>query len=81
VSYTDVWNTVTAPTYAPLTGRVTSVSTTPAGGSASVQSFTYDQDGKVELVKLDGITVADPVYANNQLLQSVSYLNGTSLFA
>lgn len=80
-SYTDVWNTVTVPSYEPLTGRVTSVSTTPAGGAASVQSFTYDLDGKVELFKLDGVTYADPVYASNQLLQSVSYLNGTSLSA
>ncbi|MBX3100119.1 MAG: VCBS repeat-containing protein [Salinibacterium sp.] len=81
VSYTDVWNTVTTPSYAALTGRVTSVSTTPPGGVASVQAFEYDLDGKVELVKLDGVTYADPVYASNQLLQSVSYLNGTSLSA
>lgn len=81
VSSTDVWNTVTIPIYEALTGRVTSVSTTPAGGTASVQSFTYDLDGKVELMKLDGTTFADPVYATNQLLQSVAYSNGTSLSA
>jgi RHS repeat-associated protein len=79
VSSTDVWNTVATPTYEALTGRVTSVSTIPAGGTASVQSFTYDLDGKVELMKLDGTTFADPVYAANQLLQSVAYSNGTSL--
>jgi hypothetical protein len=44
-----------------------------------VQAFTYDLDGKVESVALDGTTIADPVYASSQLLQSVSYLNGTSL--
>ncbi|MEP6479351.1 MAG: FG-GAP-like repeat-containing protein, partial [Rhodoglobus sp.] len=79
VSYTDVWGTVTTPTYEALTGRVTSVSTTPAGGAATVQAFTYDLDGKAETVKLDGTLVADPVYASNQLLQSVAYVNGTSL--
>ena len=78
-TYTDVWGTVTTPTYAAQTGRVTSVSTTPPGGAASVQSFVYDLDGKVEQVKLDGTVYADPTYASNQLLQSVSYLNGTSL--
>jgi RHS repeat-associated protein len=80
-SYTDVWNTVTTPTYEARTGRVLSVSTTPSGGSASVQSFTYDLDGKVELFKVDGTTFADPSYASSQLLQSVTYLNGTSLSA
>jgi RHS repeat-associated protein len=79
ISSTDVWNTVTTPTYEALTGRVLSVSTTPAGGTASVQSFVYDLDGKVESVSLDGTVIADPVYAANQLLQSVSYLNGTTL--
>ncbi|MFM9876579.1 MAG: PA14 domain-containing protein, partial [Rhodoglobus sp.] len=79
VSSTDVWGTVTTPTYEVKTGRVLSVSTTPPGGTASVQVFTYDLDGKVETVKLDGSVIADPVYASNQLLQSVSYLNGSSL--
>ena len=32
-------------------------------------------------VDYDGTRVADPVYASNQLLQSVSYLNGSSLSA
>lgn len=80
-SYTDVWNTVTTPAYESRTGRVLSVSTTPPGGAASVQAFTYDLDGKVELFKLDGVTYADPVYGSDKLLQSVSYLNGTSLSA
>jgi len=81
-SYTDVWNTVTNAVFAPQIGRVTSIATTPPGGSASVQSFLYDLDGKVEQVKVDGVVYADPVYATNQLLQSVSYLqNGTSLSA
>jgi large repetitive protein len=57
----------------------TSVTTIAVGSAASVQSFTYDLDGKVESVALDGIVIADPVYAASQLLQSVSYSNGTSL--
>jgi RHS repeat-associated protein len=76
-SYTDVWGTVTAPTYDPHTGRVTST-TTVIGTSSSTQTFEYDLDGKVELVKLDGATIADPHYANG-LLGSVDYANGTSL--
>ena len=80
-TYTDVWNTVTTPTYEARTGRVLSVLTTPPGGASSVESFQYNNDGNTELVKLDGVTYADPVYASNQLLQSVSYLNNTSLSA
>ena len=80
VTYSDVWGTVTTPTYESVTGRVLSTSTVPpGGGAASVQSFTYDLDGKVESVSVDGAVYADPTYAGNQLLQSVSYLNGTSL--
>ena len=74
-----MWGTVTVPTYEAKTGRVLSVSTTPPSGPASVQAFTYDPDGKVETVKLDGTVIADPSYASNQLLQSVAYLNATSL--
>mgnify|MGYP001043091800 CR=1 FL=1 len=80
VSYTDVWDTVTVPTYAALTGRVDSITTTPHNGVASVQSFTYDDDGKVEEVFLDGAKLADPQYEAN-LLTTVGYLNGTSLAA
>jgi len=78
---TDVWGTVTTPTYASQSGRVTSISTTPPGGSAYVQSFEYDLDGKVEKFKLGSEVYADPVYASDQLLQSVTYLNGTQLSA
>ena len=87
VSYTDVFNTVTEPTYEPLIGRVTAVTTTAAGSAAeSTQEFVYDLDGKVESIAvtntalgLDGDVIADPVYATNQLLDSISYLNGTTL--
>jgi large repetitive protein len=78
-SSTDVWGTVTTPTYKPRTGQLDAVSTTPPGGPASVQAFTYDADGKVQTVSLDGTVIADPVYGATQLLDSVNYLNGTSL--
>ncbi len=79
-SYTDVWGTVTTPTYEALTGRVASVSTTSLGGVPSVQSFSYDLDGKVTALFLDAVKYAAPSYDANQLLQSVAYpTNGTSL--
>src|SRR5690606_25223654 len=37
----DVYDTVTIPTYEPLTGRVLSTEVDPAGGDAVVQSFDY----------------------------------------
>ena len=78
VSYSDVWGTVTTPAYEAQTGRVLSVTTTIPGAASSTQVFTYDPDGKIELVKLDGTTIADPTYVNG-LLDSVDYANGTSL--
>ncbi len=81
VSSTDVWGTLTTPAYEPLTGRVMSVTTSPplASDADMVQSFTYDLDGKVETVSLDGDVIADPAYASTQLLDSVAYLNDTTL--
>ncbi|MEQ1736422.1 MAG: hypothetical protein ABL886_08465, partial [Rhodoglobus sp.] len=81
VSSTDVWGTVTTPTYQAKTGRVLSVTVDPAADAAHTQAFTYDHDGKVETFSYDGTVVADPTYASTQLLQSVAYLNGTSLSA
>jgi len=46
-----------------------------------VQSFDYDLDGKVEKFYLDGVEYADPVYGTDQLLASVSYVNGSTLAA
>jgi len=77
-SSTDVWGTVTVPTYAAQTGRVTSVTTT-VGSTNYSQAFTYDVDGKVQTVTVDGQVFADPTYAANQLLESVTYLNGSAL--
>ena len=78
VSSTDVWGTVTAPTYEALTGRVLSTSTTVAGQPAQVQSFTYNVDGQVESVSLDGTVMADPSYSGG-LLTGVTYANGSAL--
>ena len=81
VTSTDVWGTVTTPSYEVKTGRVLSVTVDPAADAAHTQAYTYDHDGKVETVSYDGKVVADPTYASTQLLQSVAYLNGTSLSA
>jgi RHS repeat-associated protein len=79
VSSTDVWGTTSVPAYEPRTGRVLTISVTPPGAGATVQAFSYDADGKVETVSIDGVVAADPSYAATQLLQSVVYSNGTSL--
>jgi RHS repeat-associated protein len=81
VQSTDVWGTTTTPTYDDPGGRLISVTVDPASDTPHTQDFTYDEDGKVLTVDYDGVRVADPVYASNQLLQSVSYLNGSSLSA
>ena len=49
-----------------------------SGAASSTQSFEYDLDGNVELVKLDGTTIADSHYTNG-LLDLATYANGTSL--
>ncbi|SFR72466.1 RHS repeat-associated core domain-containing protein [Microbacterium azadirachtae] len=78
-SYTDVWNTVTTPTYENLTGRVLKVTTTPAGGIASVTDNTYDLDGKVKTVTIDGQQQASVTYDAVQRLASVVYPDGSAL--
>jgi RHS repeat-associated protein len=75
----DYWGTVTTPTYHPVTGRVMSVTVVAESSDDLTQAFTYDADGKVETVSINGDEVADPTYATNQLLQTIEYLNGTSL--
>ena len=85
VTSTDVWGTVTTPTYEAKSGRVTQTTTTTAaaGGSAaqvSVQGFTYDVEGKVEEITLDGAMIADPAYDSlTGLLVKVDYKNKTTL--
>lgn len=72
VSYTDVWGTVTTPTYDPASGRVTQISTTPAGGAASVTAYTYDADGKVKAVTVDGQQLASVTYDALQRLKQIA---------
>jgi len=79
VSYTDVWGTVTTPTYDPASGRVTQISTTPAGGAASVTAYTYDADGKVKTVAVDGQQLASVTYDALQRLKQVAYPDGSAL--
>lgn len=81
VTYSDVWGTNTTASYDPVTGRVTSVSTTaPGASSGNTAAFTYDLDGKVTQEKIDGTVQATPSYDSaTQLLSSVAYGNGSSL--
>ncbi|MGV8911631.1 MAG: PA14 domain-containing protein [Rhodoglobus sp.] len=82
VTYTDVWGTVTTPAYESKTGRVTSVTTVTAGagGVTGKQSFEYDADGKVTVVKHNDVVIATPTYSTaTQLLESIAYSNGSNL--
>ncbi|MCM3778175.1 RHS repeat-associated core domain-containing protein [Microbacterium hydrocarbonoxydans] len=79
MSYTDVWGTVTTPTYDPASGRVTQISTTPAGGVASVTAYSYDADGKVLRVTVDGTPLAGVTYDAVQRLAQVTYPDGSAL--
>lgn len=77
--YTDVWNTVTVPTYQARTGRLLSTTTTPAGAGADTTGFSYDADGKVTSVSVRGSVVATPTYDQMAQLASVVYAGGASL--
>ncbi|KKX97986.1 hypothetical protein AAY78_09610 [Microbacterium sp. Ag1] len=79
MSYTDVWGTVTTPTYDPASGRVTQISTTPASGAASVTAYTYDADGKVKTVTVDGQQLASVTYDALQRLKQIAYPDGSAL--
>ncbi|MBE7955227.1 RHS repeat-associated core domain-containing protein [Microbacterium oxydans] len=79
MSYTDVWGTVTTPTYDPASGRVTQISTTPANGAASVTAYTYDADGKVKTVTVDGQQLASVTYDALQRLKQIAYPDGSAL--
>jgi RHS repeat-associated protein len=80
VESTDVWGTVTVPTYEPVSGRLLSTTTTPPVGAASTTVFTYDLEGKVETVTIDGDLVAAVDYDTiTQRIESVLYGDGTEL--
>ena len=67
--------TLTVPEYEPLTGQLLSVSTTLPDSTVTVQSFEYDADGIVELVRLDGQVIADPHYVDG-ILVGIDYPTG-----
>lgn len=80
VTATDYWQTETVTGYEAKTGRVLSVTTTVVGASPVVQAFEHDPDGKVEKIKLNSVTVADPTYnpTTGELVE-IDYSNGTVL--
>lgn len=86
IAYTDVWDTLTEPEYEPQTGRVLSVVTTAPGQPSTTQTFSYDLDGKVKDITvtntalgMNAEVIADPEYADDQLLESIAYWNGSTL--
>lgn len=78
-SYTDVWGTITTPTYESLTGRMLKATTTGPGVAAAETSFSYDRDGKVTQVSYGGEVYATPEYDARQRLSRVSYRGGAAL--
>jgi RHS repeat-associated protein len=58
---------------------VSQISTTPAGGVASVTAYTYDADGKVLTVTVDGTQLAGVTYDALQRLAQVTYPDGSAL--
>jgi RHS repeat-associated protein len=73
VAYTDALGTVTTTQYDAL-GLPGSVSSTPAGYAARVQTWTYDAAGRVESVAVAGTVVADPTWnLTTGELASVAY--------
>lgn len=78
-SYTDVWGTVTTPTYEALTGRLLKATTTATGIPGTDTEYTYDLDGKTTQVKNAGQVYATPTYDSLQRLSEVTYLGGATL--
>ncbi|TIH31226.1 PA14 domain-containing protein, partial [Subtercola vilae] len=78
VTYTDVWNTVTTPTYNAI-GQVISTSTLANGStSPSVQAATYDPDGKVTQITANGAVIAVPAYGDKTAGINAGQLIGVS---
>nr|WP_244962682.1 PA14 domain-containing protein [Cryobacterium roopkundense] len=80
VQSTDVWGVVTTATYN-LLGQATASQTTVPGQSASATALTYNLDGQVETISVDGTQLADPAYDDFAQLSTVALSNGTSLSA
>ncbi|WP_166784776.1 PA14 domain-containing protein [Cryobacterium sp. TMT2-14] len=77
---TDVWGVVTTATYN-LLGQATTSQTTVPGKAPSATALTYNLNGQVETITVDGTLLADPVYDNSAQLSTVALANGTSLSA
>jgi YD repeat-containing protein len=76
-SSTDSWGADTTTSYTPQSGRVSQVTTTPPGGTATAVRFTYDDDGKVLTVSdKDDLPLANVGYDDDEQFASASY--GTS---
>ena len=70
VSYTDVWAKTTTTTY-DQAGRVTQTIT-----PSDTLAYEYDTAGRVEIVRLGGNVLADPVYDTAGRLTTVNYPSG-----
>lgn len=69
VSYTDVWGTVTTTTYNIL-GQRTATTSTPPGGTAAGETFTYTLDGQpAAILNSDGSTLATLTYTTGALTE------------
>jgi RHS repeat-associated protein len=77
VESTDVWGTVTSTTFNKL-NQVTKISVTVPGAPSTLQTFTYDIDGRVS-DQWDGLVdAAYSTYTKGELTH-VEYGNGTGL--
>ncbi|MEO6533699.1 MAG: PA14 domain-containing protein [Pseudolysinimonas sp.] len=80
--YFDVWGTHTHTSYADLTGRLDTVTTTPSGGDPTSVTYGYDGNNQVHYVYLDSSSTPTATLSydgTTHLLSSVAYANGTSL--
>ncbi|MFF0148007.1 PA14 domain-containing protein [Amycolatopsis sulphurea] len=82
VAYTDVNGVRTTTSYDQV-GRVTSSTITPPNSADAPHTliYAYDDAGRVQTQKLDGVVLASVAYDNAGELASATYANGTSLSA
>ena len=71
---------VTTATYN-LLGQATTSQTTVPGQAPSATAVTYNLNGQVETITVDGTELADPVYDDFAQLSTVDLANGSSLSA
>ena len=79
VSYTDAWGNRTDYTY-DATGNVLQKATRPSGQdkAAITVDYAYDDYGSMIKVTVNGTEAASVVYADDQLVRSVSYAGGVT---